>query len=170
MEYADRKTKMIYKIRTSSLIKTLFSDKSKTADAKWRIETFRQEKKHIANFIIEFEALVMKAEIDDIYTIFLLKKNVRDNIVKITLGYLLMVALELLKEWKVVIILVKQEYESTEGRQDYRIKLETIYEGKVLPMEIGKENCDKGRKFKCFNCNIYRYIARNCRKPKKKRR
>ena len=76
----------------------MFSNKSKTADAKWRIETFRQEKKHIANFIIKFEALVMKAEIVNIYTIFLLKKNVRDNIVKITLGYLLMVALELLKE------------------------------------------------------------------------
>jgi len=85
----------------------LFSNKSKTVDTKWRIETFRQRKKHIANFIIEFEALVMKAEIDDIYTIFLLKKNVRDNIVKITLGYLLIVALELLKEWKVAIILVK---------------------------------------------------------------
>jgi len=85
----------------------LFSNKSKIVDTKWRIETFRQRKKHIANFIIEFEELVMKAEIDDIYTIFLLKKNVRDNIVKITLGYLLIVALELLKEWKVAIILVK---------------------------------------------------------------
>jgi len=85
----------------------LFSNKSKTVDAKWRIETFRQRKKHIANFIIEFEALVMKTEIDNIYTIFLLKKNVRDNIVKITLGYLLIVALELLKEWKLAIILVK---------------------------------------------------------------
>jgi len=85
----------------------LFSNKSKIVDAKWRIETFRQRKKHIANFIIEFEALVMKTEIDNIYTIFLLKKNVRDNIVKITLGYLLIVALELLKEWKLAIILVK---------------------------------------------------------------
>lgn len=112
----------------------------------------------------------MKAEIVNIYTIFLLKKNVRDNIVKITLGYLLMVALELLKEWKVAIILVKQGYESTEGRQDYRIRSETIYGGKVLPMEIGKANYDKGRKPKCFNYNIHRYIAKNCRKPKKEKK
>ena len=41
-----------------------FSDKSK-ADTEWKIETFRQDKKYIANFIIEFEALVIKAEIDD---------------------------------------------------------------------------------------------------------
>jgi len=36
-------------------IKTIFSDKSKTVDTKWKIETFKQDKKHIANFIIEFE-------------------------------------------------------------------------------------------------------------------
>ena len=80
-----------------------------------------------------------------------------------------MVALELLKEWKVAIILVKQGYKSTEGRQDYRTRSETIYGGKLLPMEIGKANCDKGRKPKCFNCNIYGYIAKNCRKPKKEK-
>jgi len=57
-------------------IKIVFSDKSKVADAEWKIKTFRQSKKHIANFIIEFETLVMKAETDDMHTIFLLKKNV----------------------------------------------------------------------------------------------
>ena len=62
------------------------------------IEMFRQGKKHIADFIIEFEALAMKAEIDDLHAIFLLKKNVWADIIKTILGYLLMAALETLKE------------------------------------------------------------------------
>ena len=57
-------------------IKTAFSDKSKAADAKWKIETFKQGRKHIVDFIIGFKVLVMKAETDDLHTIFLLKKNV----------------------------------------------------------------------------------------------
>jgi len=47
-------------------IKTMFSDKSKVADAKWKIKMFKQEKKHIADFIIKFEALAIKAETDNI--------------------------------------------------------------------------------------------------------
>ena len=57
-------------------IKTTFSDKTKAADAKWKIESFKQEKKNIADFMIEFEALAMKADIDELHAIFLLKKNV----------------------------------------------------------------------------------------------
>jgi len=57
-------------------IKTTFSDKSKAADAKWKIETFKQGKKNTANFMIEFEALAMKADTDELHAIFLLKKNV----------------------------------------------------------------------------------------------
>ena len=57
-------------------IKTVFSNKSKTIDTEWKIKIFQQGKKHIANFMIEFEALAMKAETGDIYTIFLLKKNI----------------------------------------------------------------------------------------------
>ena len=54
----------------------MFSNKSKTIDTEWKIKIFQQGKKHIANFMIEFEALAMKAETGDIYTIFLLKKNI----------------------------------------------------------------------------------------------
>jgi len=56
-------------------IKTMFSDKTKAADAKWKIETFKQGKKNITDFIIKFEALAMKADTDKLYAIFLLKKN-----------------------------------------------------------------------------------------------
>ena len=57
-------------------IKTMFSDKTKAADAEWKIEMFKQGKKNMADFIIEFKVLAMKADIDKLYAIFLLKKNV----------------------------------------------------------------------------------------------
>jgi len=57
-------------------IKTMFSNKTKAADAKWKIETFKQGKRNTADFMIEFDALAMKADTDKLYTIFLLKKNI----------------------------------------------------------------------------------------------
>ena len=45
------------------------------------------------------------------------------------MGYPPIVALETLKEWKVVITSVGQEYESTEGWQDYKISTGMIYRG-----------------------------------------
>ena len=56
--------------------KTTFSDKSKAADAEWKIETFKQGERNTADFMIEFEALAMKADTDELHTIFLLKKNI----------------------------------------------------------------------------------------------
>ena len=54
----------------------MFSNKTKVADTEWKIETFKQEKKNTADFIIEFDALATKVDIDKLHTIFLLKKNV----------------------------------------------------------------------------------------------
>jgi len=48
--------------------------------------------------MIEFEALAMKADTNELHTIFLLKKNIRYDIIKIILGYLLIAAPETLKE------------------------------------------------------------------------
>ena len=56
-------------------LKMTFSDKTKTADAEWKIKTFKQEKKNMADFIIEFEELATKADTDELHAIFLLKKN-----------------------------------------------------------------------------------------------
>jgi len=37
-------------------------------------------------------------------------------------------------------------------------------------MEIGKSNKNfKDEKLKCFNCEIYGHMARDCKKPKKKK-
>ena len=57
-------------------IKTTFSNKTKAADAEWRIESFKQGKQNIPDFMIEFEALAIKADTDKLHAIFLLKKNV----------------------------------------------------------------------------------------------
>jgi len=56
-------------------VKTAFSNKSKVADAKWKIKIFRQGKKHIVDFIIEFKALAMKTETDHIHAIFFNKEE-----------------------------------------------------------------------------------------------
>jgi len=57
-------------------IKTMFSNKIKAADAKWKIESFKQGKRNTVDFTIEFDTLAMKADMDELYIIFLLKKNV----------------------------------------------------------------------------------------------
>ena len=57
--------------------------------------------------MIEFEVLAMKVDTDKLHTIFLLKKNIRVDIIKTILGYSPIVVPEILKEWKVAIILVR---------------------------------------------------------------
>ena len=77
--------------------------------------------------MIEFQTLAMKADINDLHAIFLLKKNVRHNIIKTILGYPPIAILETLKEWKVAITSVGQEYKSTEGRHNYKTSTGMIY-------------------------------------------
>jgi len=144
-------------------LKITFSDKTKVADAEWRIETFKQGKKNMVDFIIEFKALAMKADTDELHTIFLLKKNVQHDIIKMILGYPHIAMPETLKEWKVAIILVEQGYESTEGRHDYKTSTGMTYGGQGQPMDIGKSNDNfKDGKPKCFNCNKYEHITKEC--------
>ena len=69
----------------------------------------------MVDFMIKFKALAMKANTDELHAIFLLKKNVRQDIIKMILGYPPIVTPETLKEWKVAITSVGQGYESTEG-------------------------------------------------------
>ena len=73
-----------------------------------------------------------------------------------------------LKEWKVAITSVRQGYESTEGRQDYKTSTRTTYGGRGQPIDIGKSNNNfKDRKPKCFNYNKYGHMAKKCRAEKK---
>ena len=57
----------------------------------------------------------MKAETNDLHMIFLLKKNVRADIIKTILGYPPIAVPDTLKEWKVEITAVEQEYKSMES-------------------------------------------------------
>ena len=75
-----------------------FSDKTKTANTEWKIEIFKQGKKNTVNFMIEFDALAMKANIDKLHAIFLLKKNIEQDIIKMILEYSPIVMPESLKE------------------------------------------------------------------------
>ena len=144
-------------------LKMTFSDKSKAADAKWKIKTFKQGKRNTADFIIEFKALAMKADTDELHAIFLLKKNIRHDIIKTILGYPPMAMPETLKEWKVAITSVGQGYESTEGCHDYKTSTGITYSRRGQPMDIGKSNDNfKDGKPKCFNYNKYRYMVKEC--------
>jgi len=79
---------------------------------------------------------------------------------------------EMLKEWNMVITSVIQGYKFIEGKQDYRIGSGITYRGRGAPMDIGKskDNYNKDRKPRCFNCNIYRYITKDCQKPEKEKK
>ena len=108
----------------------MFSDKSKAADAEWKIETFKQSKKHIVDFMIKFKVLAMKVDTDDLHAIFLLKKNVQHDIIKTILGYPPIAIPNTLKEWKVVITSVGQGFESIEGQNNYKTSTGTTYGGR----------------------------------------
>jgi len=68
-------------------LQLVYSDKTKEANAEWHIETFTQEKKHIADFFIKFIALASKAQTDDQHAIFLLKKNINRKIIRAIMVY-----------------------------------------------------------------------------------
>ena len=139
----------------------MFSDKTKIANTEQKIETFKQGKKNTADFMIEFEALAMKTDMDELHAIFLLKKNAQHDIIKTILGYPPIVMPETLKEQKVAITSVRQEYKSTEERQDYKTSTRMTFGERGQPMDIGKSNKNfKDRKPKCFNCNKYRHMAK----------
>ena len=86
------------------------------------------------------------------------------------LGYPPIAMLETLKEWKVAITSVRQGYKLMEGHHDYKTSTGTTYGGRGQPMDIGRSNNNfKDGKPKCFNCNKYGHIARDCQGKKKER-
>ena len=65
---------------------------------------------------------------------------------------------------------VGQEYKSTEGHHDYKTSTGTTYGGRRQPIDIRRSNNNfKDRKPKCFNCNKYGYMAKDCQGKKKER-
>ena len=65
---------------------------------------------------------------------------------------------------------VGQGYESTEGCHNYKMGIGTTYGGRGQPRDIGKSNDNfKDGKPKCFNCNKYGYMTKECRAEKRER-
>jgi len=117
----------------------------------------------MADFMIEFKALAMKADTNKLHAIYLLKNNVQQDIIKTILEYPPIIASEILKEWKMAITSVGQGYESTEGQHDYKTDTKITYSRREQPMDIGKSNDNfKDGKPKCFNCNKYGHMAKEC--------
>jgi len=109
--------------------------------------------------------LAMKAKTNNMHAIFLLKKNIKSNIIKAILGYSPIAVPEM------TITLVRQGYKSIEGKQDYRTRSEITYGEREVSIDIrkSKNNYSKDRKPRCFNCNIYGHIEKDCQKLKKEK-
>ena len=58
-----------------------------------------------------------------------------------------------------------------ESQHGYKTRTETTYGGRRAPINIGKSkyNFSKDRKLRCFNCNTYRHIAKDCQRLKKEK-
>ena len=87
------------------------------------------KKEEYTDFMIEFNALAMKVDTNKLHAIFLLKKNVQQDIIKTILEYPPIAMPELLKEWKVAMTSVGQGYESIEGHHNYKTGTEIAYGG-----------------------------------------
>ena len=141
-----------------------FSNDTQSSEAEWKIEEFKQGKKHTADFLIEFHVLKIRADTDDLHAIFLLKKHARRDIIKTILGYPASSIPITYTDWKKAILSVGQGYESTETPQQ-RTGTGITYGGTGQPMEIGRQMPafnEKGQP-KCFKCNKYGHMAKECR-------
>ena len=84
------------------------------------------------------------------------------------MGYPPIAMPEILKEWKVAIMSIGQGYKSIEECHNYKTNTGTTYSGRGQPMDIEKSNGNfKDRKPKCFNCNKYRHMVKECRTERK---
>ena len=65
---------------------------------------------------------------------------------------------------------VGQDYESTESRNEYRIGIRITYRERGISTDIGKskDNFNKNKKPRCFNCSTYRHIAKEYQDQRKK--
>jgi hypothetical protein len=80
-------------------------------EAMVEIESFKQGNCHIADFPIKFHVLKTTSMTDDAHAIFLLKKNIRQDIIKTILSYPLDSIPDSLTDWLAAIKSVGLGYE-----------------------------------------------------------
>jgi len=116
-------------------------------------------------------ALASKAQTDDQYAIFLLKKNVNREIIRAIMVYPPTQVPKSLEQWKVAITVVGQEYEWTNICYNYRTGSGITYRGMGKPIEIEQQqNNRQGHKVKCYDCNRFGHIAKDYQQLKKEKK
>jgi hypothetical protein len=145
-----------------------FSMGNEKETAQWKIKSFKQGNCHIIDFLIKFHILKMTSKTNDVHAIFLLKKNIRQDIIQTILGYPPTTIPDNITEWLEAIKSVRMGYKANEMRKDIRTESGITYGGSGLPMEIGKRKFlwnNKGEP-KCYKCELYGHMGKNC--PNKK--
>jgi hypothetical protein len=146
-----------------------FSLGDTTEIARIQIEEFKQGNQHINDFIIKFGVLRDTAKIDETHAIFLLKRHVKHDIIKIIMGYPPVAIPDTLKEWIEAIQSVGKGQESTQIRQDLLTPTGVTYGGTGQPMELGRKKLvwSKDGTPQCYRCDQYGHIGKECpTKPK----
>jgi hypothetical protein len=147
-----------------------FSLGDTTEIAQIQIEDFKQGNQHINNFIIRFGVLRDTSKIDQTHAIFLLKRHVKSDIIKIIMGYPPVAIPSDLKEWISAIQSVGKGQKATQICHDLLTPTGVTYGGSGQPMEIGRKKLvwSKDGTPQCYRCDQYGHIGKECpTKPKK---
>jgi hypothetical protein len=91
-----------------------FSMENEKESTQWKIESFKQGNRHITDFLIKFHVLKTTSKTDNAHTIFLLKKSIRQDIIKTILSYSLDSIPDSLTKWLVAIKSIGLGYKSNE--------------------------------------------------------
>jgi hypothetical protein len=147
-----------------------FSLGDTTEIARIQIEDFKQGNQHINNFIIRFGVLKDTSKIDETHAIFLLKRHVKTNIIKIIMGYPPVSIPTDLSEWISAIQSVGKGQEATQICHDLFTPTGVTYGGSGQPMEIGRKKLvwSKDGTPQCYRCDQYGHIGKECPTKTKK--